>query len=378
MNINPPIIFVTDGLYPNVIGGMQMHSFRLVSEWLKQGKSIVLIYPRIEEDRLFEIFQDYLKIGQLNIVDISVRRNQNFSWSYLWNEVKYAWKVKGAIETLPVGPIYSQGLTGLFIGKTLKKRNGKHITNPHGLEPFQPFFSKKPTALLYRFLFKIIFNRASYVVSLGGQLSKLLLDNNVPSEKIMVLANGITTSWLLANIPHNPNNEQTRWLFVGRNEARKGLQDLLVAFKQLNNANVVLSIVGPLSEVEKLPVQDVDYLGPIYNETELKKIYDTHDVLICPSKAEGMPTVILEAMARGLAIVSTNVGATEELVNEKNGCLLEPDNMAVLKASLQQVAEWDLETLYLKKESSLQKIKQFIWPIIASETAKKMEEQVCA
>jgi glycosyltransferase involved in cell wall biosynthesis len=377
MNNISPIIFITDGLYPNVIGGMQMHSYRLVSEWLKQGKYIELIYPSVSADQLSDVFQEYLKNGQLNIIDIPASINRNFPWSYLWNEVKYAWKVSRIVSTLPAGPIYTQGLTGLFIGAKLKKRHGKHVTNPHGLEPFQLFFSKKPAAILYRFLFKIIFNRASYVVSLGGQLSQLLIDNGVPPKKIAVLANGITTSWLLTNIPRKPTNEQVKWLFVGRNETRKGLQDLIVVFKQINNIKVTLCVVGPLSEAEKVPVQGIDYLGPIYSEAQLKKVYDTHDVLICPSKAEGMPTVILEAMSRGLAVVATNVGATEELVDEKNGCLIEPHNIAVLTASLKQVAEWDLATLLLKKECSLQKIKQFTWPIIAEETAKKMEEESC-
>lgn len=378
MNNNSPIIFITDGLYPNVIGGMQMHSYRLVSELLKQGKSIELISPSVSEDQINEIFQDYLKNGQLNKSDIIINIKRNFPWSYLLNEVKYAWKVSRIVSTLPVGPIYTQGLTGLFIGAKLKKRHGKHVTNPHGLEPFQPFFSKKPAAILYRFLFKIIFTRASHVVSLGGKLTELLVDNGVPSKKIAVLANGITTSWLLTNIPRKPTNEQVKWLFVGRNETRKGLQDLIVVFKQINSVNVTLSVVGPLNEAEKVPVHGIDYLGPIYDETQLKKVYDTHDVLICPSKAEGMPTVILEAMSRGLAIVATNVGATEELVDEKNGLLIEPHNTAVLTASLQQLADWDLATLLLKKECSLQKIKQFTWPIIAAETAKKMEEESCA
>ena len=52
-------------------------------------------------------------------------------------------------------------------------------------------------------------------------------------------------------------------------------------------------------------------------------MYDSCDILICPSYSEGMPNVILEAMSRGLAIIATNVGAIRLLVSEDNGVLLQ-------------------------------------------------------
>ena len=52
-------------------------------------------------------------------------------------------------------------------------------------------------------------------------------------------------------------------------------------------------------------------------------MYDSCDILLCPSYSEGMPNVILEAMSRGLAIIATNVGAIRLLVSEDNGVLLQ-------------------------------------------------------
>ena len=49
---------------------------------------------------------------------------------------------------------------------------------------------------------------------------------------------------------------------------------------------------------------------------------DNCDILICPSYSEGMPNVILEGMSRGLAIITTDVGANELLVSNENGKLI--------------------------------------------------------
>ena len=45
------------------------------------------------------------------------------------------------------------------------------------------------------------------------------------------------------------------------------------------------------------------------------------DVLVVPSLSEGMPTVILEAMARGKAVIATDVGAVSDLVSEEEWCV---------------------------------------------------------
>ena len=53
-----------------------------------------------------------------------------------------------------------------------------------------------------------------------------------------------------------------------------------------------------------------------------------------PSLSEGMPTVILEAMARGKAVIATDVGAVSELVSEENGVLIQAGSVEELSNAL--------------------------------------------
>ena len=104
-------------------------------------------------------------------------------------------------------------------------------------------------------------------------------------------------------------------------------------------------------------------------KTALMKIYDTCDVLLCPSYSEGMPTVILEAMASGLAIIGTNVGAVERQI-QGNGLLLEKPDVTALEEAITSVANLEDEFITALKQKSLDLIAdQFVW-------AKVIEQKI--
>ena len=96
---------------------------------------------------------------------------------------------------------------------------------------------------------------------------------------------------------------------------------------------------------------------------------DVCDVLICPSYSEGMPNVILEGMSRGLAIIATDVGATDQLVDDTNGKLIKFENSKELMDDLYKLilifSTIDQSELLLKQEMSLKKINDFSFNEIA-------------
>src|SRR5690606_33030212 len=102
---------------------------------------------------------------------------------------------------------------------------------------------------------------------------------------------------------------------------------------------------------------------------------DQCNVLVCPSFSEGMPTVILEAMARGLTVVASDVGAVSELVTEETGWLVEPGNMAQLENTLLQVIS--SEQLLEKRTAALNHVqKNFSWDKIISGTINGFKERI--
>lgn len=122
----------------------------------------------------------------------------------------------------------------------------------------------------------------------------------------------------------NKNDREINVLFVSRLIQGKGLQYIIPEMKRIDAAcgkKVLLTIVGDgpyREELERITSESgaepyVAFEGK-KNKKELYKYYSEADLFILPSESEGMPNVVLEAMAMGLPILMTPCGGSEELV----------------------------------------------------------------
>jgi len=113
-------------------------------------------------------------------------------------------------------------------------------------------------------------------------------------------------------------------LFVGRLHVQKGVSDLLEAMWELvdeEKRDVHLLIVGEGPEQEKLQAsvrwtpfaERVHWLG---HRRDVASLMKASTLLVLPSLWEGMPNVVLEAMAAGLPVVATDVDGSAELVKD--------------------------------------------------------------
>ena len=139
-----------------------------------------------------------------------------------------------------------------------------------------------------------------------------------------------------------------RLLYHGRVDARKGALDLIEAFARLlpeiaTKPQLLISGIGPDSEnvkalVDKLNLQEnVRFLG-YADYFEVPQIYRESDIFVSPTYAEGFSNTILEAMASGLAIVSTKaVGVIDCLRDGENALLVKPGNIDELGNALREV-----------------------------------------
>lgn len=261
--------------------------------------------------------------------------------------------------------IYAQGFTGSYFIKT-KKRNNHNVpvvVNLHGLEMFQfaADFKVKLQYLLLKREAKFILRNADWVYSFGGKLNEILDRLGVEPKRILDQSNGIQNDWLVDNPVFHI--ERT-FLFIGRNERRKGIIELHQALKKMienPNLNFRFNFVGEIDEQTKIIDSRITYFGEIRDQKVIRDIIDQSDILVCPSFAEGMPTVILEAMARGLAIIVTDVGAVNKLVN-KNGILLNSPVVDDLTKAILEMIALPANELELLKEKSIQLIREkFVW-----------------
>ena len=170
-----------------------------------------------------------------------------------------------------------------------------------------------------------------------------------PRAKVGVIPNGIDTDRFTPGPRGSGPDGPVRLLFVGRLEPYKALTCLFEALRLLRedtDGRVILSIAGDGSLRTELPraarrlgVADlVHFAGPVPN-VEMPGIYRDADIFVLPSLVEGMPNVILEAMASGLPVVATRIPGSEELVRPgKTGLLVPPSDPQSLAHALRALS----------------------------------------
>lgn len=113
-------------------------------------------------------------------------------------------------------------------------------------------------------------------------------------------------------------------LFIGRLEYEKNIEFILKGFKEINNDNYKLVIVGTGSLEHKLKAQsnsqnsDVYFLGEVDNSI-IPDLLNSADLLLLTSFFEGSPTVVKEALCCNVPVISTDVGDVKEVLNLVNG-----------------------------------------------------------
>lgn len=198
---------------------------------------------------------------------------------------------------------------------------------------------------LRNFLDKITLIFADCIVSNSETGKRILIDREkVAEEKIKVIYNGISLDNIHQSIKDKENNNKTTG-FVGHLTKQKGVEYLLKATKELKEKkeDFALKIIGDGSERRSLEKSSQDlsienlvhFIG--HKENAWKYMQDLN-VLVLPSLWEGLPNVIMEAMAVGVPVVATNVGGVPELIkNGETGFLVEPKNPKTLAEKIEHV-----------------------------------------
>lgn len=173
-------------------------------------------------------------------------------------------------------------------------------------------------------------------------------------------------------------NDKKVVLFVGRLAEIKGVTYLIEAMKQVD-AKLVIVGKGDCEDVLKQQAKDqkekVLFLGPKTHQ-ELKEIYASADVLVIPSitdaggAQEGLPTVVIEAMASGLPVIGTNTGGIPEIVkNGINGLVIEEKNAQAITQAI-NTAFADEKTYGKYRENALLTVNEYDYDLIAKTYAE--------
>lgn len=360
------------------MGGMQKHSHLLADHVAALGVRVVL-YHCVETSELpteAEVLSGFSEGARQNI---TVRTFQytdegRLPGHYLraQRRLSDAYFKQMQLETFVPDFIYTKG----FVGQTILERRSelpfdcKIGVKFHGMNMFQvqPNLKGELVKYMLRPAARSIMRQADVVFSYGGKITKIISDELKDGSKIIEFPSGISQGWIAPVAHIRPASKKYRFLFVGRFDRLKGLPELYKAISMLAmEKDWQIEIVGPIPEEHRLNHSRVEYIGEIRDEQALRKVYDRNDILLCPSISEGMPNVIMEAMARGLAIIATDVGATRILVNPENGWLLEAPKPKLIWKAIEASMEVGPEAINEMKKVSISRMRNsFTWEAVAN------------
>lgn len=208
---------------------------------------------------------------------------------------------------------------------------------------FQNWLQK--SSPLTRWFVRFTLGRTQGVIVLGNKL-KSLFQSIFPEEKIFVVPNG-------GNYPlkyAEKNNEKVRVLYLANLQASKGIEDVLQAIALLPVAikeQIQVDVVGnwrkeetrknciSIVTEEKLPVT---FYPPDAGQFKFDMLSGSDIFVFTPRAPEGHPWVIVEAMAAGLPIISTDQGAiVESVLDGQNGYIVERQNPAAIALRLEKL-----------------------------------------
>jgi glycosyltransferase involved in cell wall biosynthesis len=178
--------------------------------------------------------------------------------------------------------------------------------------------------------------KKSRIVAPSEYLRGLIL-SNCPSADVTVIPNGIDEAL-------RPGAKEKRILMAGRIVQSKGFQYAIESFKGLP-AEWKIDVVGDGTYLDELKALTAPLGAAVTfhgwldrSDAVLKELFGRSSIFVFPSEAENFPTVLLEAMSAGMAIITSNAGGCPEVVGEA-AMLVPPRDPAAIRMCLDQLIQ---------------------------------------
>jgi glycosyltransferase involved in cell wall biosynthesis len=327
------ILFVWDRL--DSLGGVEVVIYNLSKKLIEKGYSVYLaVFKDGYVRQMFEEIGVNIKVFQRkNKVDLNPFKE---FYNFVKNE-----KID-VIHTHGHFP----GIIGRFVGRLLKK---KVISTYHLAlnEDGHPTITKILTKITLTFANYITFvsqkveksffkDSMVFDYSLINKRNHFTIYNGVDIEEINKSLEGLDRN--LIRKYYEIDKDDIFLLNIGRLTEQKGQKYLIEAMRKIVkvNKNVKLVIIGEgeLKEyLEKMIDQNSleEHIKIFPPTRDIFKVMASADVFIFPSLWEGLPVVLIEAMAIGIPIIATNVtGINEIITNNHDGILVESKNADTL------------------------------------------------
>jgi glycosyltransferase involved in cell wall biosynthesis len=346
---NRRVLMIISQFYP-LLGGAELQAQLLASSLIKRGMKVSVLTRKLKGLPKYETIEGIPVYREIKTIELG----------FLWG-------------------IYYIVSVFMFL---YKRRKDYDIIHCHIVQEFQTivavlfklFFNKKVIVKMsssgetsdFKVLKEVKFGRlflrlirnVDAIISVCKKSSEEILENGFSKETLVEIPNGIDTSKFLGDTFRGRKNIRNI-TYVGRLDSYKGVNYLLAGFKELLSkvGNIKLTIVGsgPDETVLKNMARDLNIIDGVAfkgRQEDVLSELDSTDIFVLPSLSEGMPNVLLEAMACELPVVATYVGGNSDLIKDRhNGLLIPPKDSISLSEALLELLEDDELVQRLGKEA---------------------------
>jgi glycosyltransferase involved in cell wall biosynthesis len=209
-----------------------------------------------------------------------------------------------------------------------------------------------------------ILRLANQTVCLNEEILQQGLDSGFPSSQLLRIPNGVDDNRF------HPVTEKEKLdircelglppdrlisIFVGGLTRRKGVDTLLDCWRRISHSypKVQLILIGPINDQDNKFYDEVSFsvqqrineceTGTVINlgyVEKVEKYLQSADIFVFPSRAEGLPNVLLEAMACGLPSIASNISGIVDVASDRvEALLVEPDNVTQLVRAMECLLE---------------------------------------
>lgn len=280
---------------------------------------------------------------------------------------------------------------GLVAALVATLRSLPYVLSLHGSDVY---ITK--TNPIYAAVAKWVFKRASAVTACSQDLKRSAISMGAPKDSLL-LAWGADPSIFHPGhkTPKNRNiinapEEDFIISGLGRFVHKKGFNNLLAAMpsvlEEIPNTHLVLGGDGILREelyeqAQNLNILDhVSFSGNILWDTVPSFLANT-DIFVLPSvrdqygNVDGLPTVLLEAMSSGTAVIATDIGGVNLVIeNDKNGILVPSGNIQALSEAILNLLKNDDKRHNLGSSARASVLDQYNWNSVVFQISDLMEE----
>jgi glycosyltransferase involved in cell wall biosynthesis len=174
----------------------------------------------------------------------------------------------------------------------------------------------------------------------------LQLVYNMDSDRVAYVPSGVEARFFVPR--EYREGQDLRLLYAGTWLDQRGIFYIRDALRNLapRLPGLTMTFAGgavPAGEIEDFFGADLRSrisVRPVVSADDMPKLYAEHDVLLFPSLMEGLPSVLLEAMASGMPVVTTETcGMPDVVEDELNGLLIPPANAAAIENAIARLAK---------------------------------------